>query len=81
MGGYHLTTAPMVPYPALFKSEKGRHADGSIFALSDGHVKFYRPQSVSPGSNAFEASAVQDSDNGLAAGTEDSTHAVTFSTN
>jgi prepilin-type N-terminal cleavage/methylation domain-containing protein/prepilin-type processing-associated H-X9-DG protein len=81
MGGYHLTTAPYVPYPTLFKNEKGRHSDGSNFFLGDGHVKFFRPQAVSPGANAADSSEPEDMTNGLAAGTEDSQHAATFSTN
>ncbi|HZO87340.1 MAG TPA: DUF1559 domain-containing protein [Chthonomonadaceae bacterium] len=81
MGGYHLATAPQVPYPSLFKSEKGRHSEGAIFFLADGHAKFFRSQAVSPGGNAGDSSAPQDRDNGLAAGTEDSAHPVTFSTN
>lgn len=81
MGGYHLTTAPFVPYPTLFKNEKGRHAEGSIFSMADGHAKFFRPQSVSPGANATDSSDPQDPTNGIAAGASDSHHAVTFSIN
>lgn len=81
MGGYHLATAPQVPYPTIFKAENGRHSDGSIFFMADGHAKFFRPQAVSPGANAVDQTALQDAVNGLAAGTQSGTHAVTFSTN
>jgi prepilin-type N-terminal cleavage/methylation domain-containing protein/prepilin-type processing-associated H-X9-DG protein len=81
MGGYHLDAYPQVPYPALFKNEKGRHSDGGIFFMADGHAKFFRAQAVSPGSNASDSSATQDMVNGVAAGTQDSARAVTFSTN
>jgi prepilin-type N-terminal cleavage/methylation domain-containing protein len=81
MGGYRLDTTPQVPYPTLFKNEKGHHADGGIFFLADGHAKFFRPQAVSPGNNAGDSSATQDVTNGVAAGTQSTTHAVTFSTN
>ncbi|MCW3094809.1 MAG: prepilin-type N-terminal cleavage/methylation domain [Chthonomonadaceae bacterium] len=81
MGGYQLAIAPQVPYPALFKNSTGRHSSGSIFSLGDGHAKFFRPASVSPGSNASNAAALQDTANGVAAGTSDSTHAATFSIN
>lgn len=80
MGGYHLTTAPLAPFPALFNAEKGRHTDGGIFFLADGHAKFFRPQAVSPGANAVDSTEPQDFSNYLAAGTEDSQHAATFST-
>lgn len=80
MGGYRLNDAPQVPYPSLFKNEKGRHSEGSNFFLADGHSKFFRPQAVSPGSNASSTEAPQDRNNGLAAGTSDGEHPVTFST-
>ena len=81
MGGYHLTTAPMVPYPTLFKNEKGRHAEGGIFFLADGHAKFFRSHSVSPGQNANDSSEPEDTSNGFAAGAADTVHPATFSTN
>lgn len=81
MGGYHLTTAPLAPYPALFNKELGRHTDGAIFSMGDGHTKYFKPQSVSPGANASDSSEPEDMTNGLAAGTSDSQRAVTFSTN
>lgn len=81
MGGYHLAAVPMVPYPSLFKNETGRHSGGSIFSMGDGHTKFLRPASVSPGANAASSENLQDMSNGLAAGTTDSQHTVTFSEN
>lgn len=81
MGGYHLDAYPQVPYPSLFKNELGHHSDGAIFFMADGHAKFFRAQAVSPGRNASGSSEPQDVVNGLAAGTQDTAHAVTFSTN
>jgi prepilin-type N-terminal cleavage/methylation domain-containing protein len=81
MGGYQLAAQPQVPYPTLFKNSDGRHAGGALFCIADGHTKYFKPQAVSPGSNALNSSAAQDTTNYLAAGTTDSQHAVTFSTN
>lgn len=81
MGGYHLTTAPQVPYPTVFANEKGRHSEGAIFFMADGHAKFMRPQSVSPGSSAAGSTDPQDMTNGLAEGAEGSQFGVTFSVN
>jgi prepilin-type N-terminal cleavage/methylation domain-containing protein/prepilin-type processing-associated H-X9-DG protein len=80
MGGYHLTFSPLVPYPTIFKAETGRHSDGAVFCLADGHAKFFRPQAVSSGANAADSSDPQDSANGVASGTSDGQHAATFST-
>jgi prepilin-type processing-associated H-X9-DG protein len=81
MGGYQLAVQPQIPYPTLFKNSTGRHSDGGIFCMADGHAKFFKPQSVSPGTNAGSSDAPQDTTNYTAAGTTDSSHAVTFSTN
>ncbi len=81
MGGYHLAAAPQVPYPTIYKNETGRHSDGAIFCLGDGHAKFFRAAAVSPGANALDPSGLQDPVNGLAAGASEGKHAVTFSTN
>ncbi len=85
LGGYQLnnntTPGPLVPYPTLFKNATGRHAEGSIFALGDGHAKFFRPAAVSPGSVAGSSDNPEDTQNGIAAGTSDSQHPATFSTN
>jgi prepilin-type N-terminal cleavage/methylation domain-containing protein/prepilin-type processing-associated H-X9-DG protein len=80
LGGYYLTTAPLVPYPTIFKQETGRHSNGAIYFLGDGHAKFFRSQAVSPGANAVGDSDPQDITNYLAAGTSDGSHAATFST-
>jgi prepilin-type N-terminal cleavage/methylation domain-containing protein/prepilin-type processing-associated H-X9-DG protein len=81
MGGYQFNTSPQVPYPALFKNATGRHSDGSIFFMGDGHAKYFRSPAVSPGANANASSDPEDMTNGLAAGTEDGQHPATFSTN
>ncbi len=85
MGGYLLnnntTAGPLVPYVTYFKNATGRHSDGAIFALGDGHAKFFRPSAVSPGANAVSSTDPQDMVNFLAGGTSDSQHGATFSTN
>jgi len=81
MGGYKLDSAPQVPYPAIFKSDKGRHSDGGIFCMADGHAKFFKSQSVSPGQSAAASNDLQNTQNGYAAGTGAGQPAVTFSTN
>ncbi len=74
-----------------------RHTDGSNFAMADGHVKYLRPNSVSPGYNNTSPLCVQDqavfpnttacaANPGSAAGTgaltsNGATFAATFSTN
>ena len=55
--------------------------EGAIFFMGDGHAKYLKPQAVSPGANAISFDEPEDMSNGLASGTEDSQHAVTFSTN
>jgi prepilin-type N-terminal cleavage/methylation domain-containing protein/prepilin-type processing-associated H-X9-DG protein len=57
-----------------------RHTDGANFAMADGHVKYLRPASVSPGFAAQAATNGQDvPSTGYAAGTGASTFAATFS--
>lgn len=74
-GGY---TTP--PYPALYKQATGRHADGSIYAMGDGHAKFLKPGAVSSGSPAATSTDNPDRTNYKAAGTGASGFAATFST-
>jgi len=64
----------------------GRHADGSDFAMADGHVKWLRPIQVSAGNSNNNASCPQDQNgtpcapaNGNAAGTGNSTFVATMS--
>ncbi len=64
----------------------GRHADGSVFVMADGHAKWLRPTQVSPGNSNNNPSCPQDqagtpctSNNGVAAGTGNSVFAATFS--
>ena len=69
-----------------------RHFDGANYLMIDGHVKWFKGSSVSPGSVAMAEScnqggvpAVADCNGGaanagMAAGTGSSTYAVTFST-
>ncbi len=47
----------------------GRHTEGSNFAFADGHVKWLRGSSVSPGRNAAKESDAQDNAAYYAAGT------------
>ena len=71
MGNYAFTMA----HPT------GLHTDGSNFLLADGHVKWLRGTSVSPGSKAANATDAQGATGGgfSAAGTQNSIYAVTFS--
>jgi prepilin-type N-terminal cleavage/methylation domain-containing protein/prepilin-type processing-associated H-X9-DG protein len=68
----------------------GRHFEGSNYLMADGHVKWYKAAQVSPGGDAATPTSAQTATyemtgtnaggvNGAAAGTETSTHAVTFS--
>ncbi len=86
-GGYTLTN---VPYPTYFdqnlnSGKDGRHSSGAIYSMADGHAKFFRPGSISPGANAASSSDGQNPNGNTApyitaAGTE-SHYGATFSTN
>jgi len=65
-----------------------RHTNGSNFLLCDGHAKWFNPGSVSPGSVAYASDCNENgtpvlgdcpANPGMAAGTESSKYAVTFS--
>lgn len=62
----------------------GRHLSGANYLMADGHVKWYRPTNVSSGLNANTSANPQEA--GLpsayfkAAGTENESYQVTFST-
>jgi prepilin-type N-terminal cleavage/methylation domain-containing protein/prepilin-type processing-associated H-X9-DG protein len=67
-----------------FDSATGRHFEGSNFLMADGHVKFLKGDHVSTGAAATSPNTPQDNTGGMyghghAAGTENSTHTVTFS--
>ncbi len=84
LGGYYLSGGtPVVPNPALFAAAhpKGRHAEGAIYAMGDGHAKYFKPGAVSPGAPATNSSNPQDVPNLRAAGTSGGQFAVTFSPN
>ncbi len=77
-GGYN------PPYTAatLYKMIKGRHSDGALYEMADGHAKYLRPGAVSPGGNAINSTDGQNSTTYLAAGTSGlGSFGVTFSTN
>ena len=64
----------------------GRHSDGAVFVMADGHAKWLRPSQVSPGNDNDNTSCPQDqsgtpcaANNGVAAGAGNSTFAATFS--
>lgn len=72
-------------------TKPGRHSEGSNYLLLDGHVKWYRPIAVSPGSVALASDCLQSgagsqpadcsADPGsMSAGTGNSQFAITFST-
>lgn len=56
----------------------GRHAEGANFLAADGHVKWLRGDKVSTGNKAAPSNSAQTV--GEAAGTENSSFALTFST-
>ena len=80
-------TLARVTWKDKYPTATGLHADGSNFALADGHVKWLKPNQVSAGSANNNPSCPQDQrDNpcvstnpGIAAGTGNSTFAATFS--
>jgi prepilin-type N-terminal cleavage/methylation domain-containing protein/prepilin-type processing-associated H-X9-DG protein len=59
-------------------SETGRHLDGANWLMADGHVKWLKADRISGGKAAETATGVGDSTS--AEGTENGTHAATFST-
>ncbi|MCW3060331.1 MAG: hypothetical protein JWQ02_2152 [Capsulimonas sp.] len=73
IGGYLLNRTN--PQPPIVT--KGRHTDGSNFLAADGHVKWLRPERVSGGLSATDASAAEIHDAtpnaGKAAGTSSMT--------
>jgi len=88
LGG--LNCAPYVNRPGNvgFYSTTGLHTDGACYMMADGHAKWFRGSSVSGGSNALAEDCNQwgtpaladcAANNGMAAGTGNSTFAVTFS--
>jgi len=85
LGGYSYdgTTGKIVPWPTYFNTSqlKGRHSEGAVYFLADGHAKYFKPGGVSPGFNALATTNVQDQVNYYAAGTGANQFGVTFSTN
>ena len=72
-------------------AKPGRHSEGSNYLLLDGHVKWYRPIAVSPGSVALAEDCLQSGagsqpadcsadPGGMSAGTGNSQFAITYST-
>jgi len=83
-GGYYISGGtPVVPNTALFVAArpKGRHSEGAIYAMGDGHAKYLKPGAVSPGAPATSPSNPQDTGTLRAAGTSGGQFAITFSTN
>jgi len=85
IGGYSCTGAG-VPAPNCnlydtANSYQGRHSGGAIYFMADGHAKYFKSGSVSPGGNAVSSTNAEDQVNYLAAGTGSSQFGATFSTN
>jgi len=84
-GGYKCDgTGKAPPYCQYFdpaNAYQGRHSSGAEYFMADGHAKFFRPGSISPGANALSSSNNEDMVNGYAAGTTASGYGATFSTN
>jgi len=57
----------------------GRHVEGSNYLLGDGHVRWHRPSSVSPGENADTKDDREGLHGNNAEGTAYGKHAATFS--
>ena len=85
LGGYSCpfiaNGGPTAPQCGFFNSvmAKGRHNEGSIFMLADGHAKYLKSGGVSPGGNAAATNNNQDTAAKLAAGTASGQYGVTFS--
>lgn len=76
-----------------FAAATGLHTDGAVYLMADGHAKWLRGTSVSPGANALaedcqetplasgvtQASDCTNAPNGMAAGTANGSFAATFS--
>ncbi|RYX84383.1 DUF1559 domain-containing protein [bacterium] len=63
---------------ASYRAPQGRHLEGANYAFADGHVKWLRGASVSPG-YAPKLSTDPQINGQIAAGTENNTFAATFS--
>jgi len=82
LGGYQ--NPPPGPTPVVWNfrsSLGGRHSDGAVYIVADGHAKWLRATAVSCGGNAVASTNNRDTTNFLAAGTGSSTFQLTFSTN
>lgn len=69
--------------PGRCAADKARHLEGSNFLMADGHVKWFKPEKVSGGMDATNATDAEDLTNGRAEGTAyagSDKHAVTFAT-
>jgi prepilin-type N-terminal cleavage/methylation domain-containing protein/prepilin-type processing-associated H-X9-DG protein len=62
---------------AVWDGPDGRHLTGSNFLLADGHVKWYKPDQVSPGLMASTTTSLGDATR--ASGTQNGTFRITFS--
>jgi prepilin-type N-terminal cleavage/methylation domain-containing protein/prepilin-type processing-associated H-X9-DG protein len=85
--GYLGDRLPPDSFSTQFSRASGRHSDGSVFLMGDGHAKWLRGSAVSSGLNASNADCNQDNkparegceDDFHAAGTNAPSHAATFS--
>jgi prepilin-type N-terminal cleavage/methylation domain-containing protein len=76
IGGY---TSP--PTPSLYKAVTGRHSEGAIYQMGDGHAKYFKAGAISPGLPALASTDGQNTSTKRAAGTGASGFGATFSTN
>jgi prepilin-type N-terminal cleavage/methylation domain-containing protein len=87
MGGYSCFGVnpgnPAPPSCTIFDGTlpKGRHSEGAVYMLGDGHAKYLKGGAISPGANAAASGNNQDTVNKLAAGTTSGQFGITFSTN
>lgn len=81
LGGYGTNANCLtIPQPTIYKKQQGRHSDGGIFFMGDGHAKFFKPGAISPGADALATTDGQNCMTYLAAGTGASGFGATFST-
>jgi prepilin-type N-terminal cleavage/methylation domain-containing protein/prepilin-type processing-associated H-X9-DG protein len=81
-GGYLTHNPPTLPYSIWFlrAGGGGRHGDGAVYIMVDGHAKYLKPGAVSVGLPATLATDPPNYNTFQAAGTGNS-YQVTFSTN
>ncbi len=76
-GGYN----PPYTAASLYRMAKGRHSEGALYLLGDGHAKYLKSGAVSCGGNALSSTDTENMTTHLSSGTSNGQFGVTFSTN